>query len=93
MTGTIICKRCEKDNNKLMKPPFRSELGGKIQSQICSDCWEEWLTHQTLLINHYGLDPRDAKSKEFLYAQIETVLLKNEKGQNIDTSQQGDIKW
>ena len=93
MTVTIICKRCEKDNVKLEKSPFRSELGETIQNQICADCWKEWLTHQTLLINHYGLDPRDSKSKEFLYAQIESVLLKNEKGQNIDTSQQGDIEW
>jgi Fe-S cluster biosynthesis and repair protein YggX len=93
MTATINCKRCEKDNIKLGKPPFRSDLGEKIQGQICSECWQEWLTHQTLLINHYGLDPRDSKSKEFLYAQIESVLLNNEKGQNIDTSQQGGIEW
>ena len=93
MTATINCKRCEKDNPKLEKPPFRSDLGEKIQGQICSECWQEWLTHQTLLINHYGLDPRDSKSKEFLYAQIESVLLNNEKGQNIDTSQQGGIEW
>ncbi len=93
MTATINCIRCEKDNAKLEKPPFRSDLGEKIQGQICSECWQEWLTHQTLLINHYGLDPRDSKSKEFLYAQIESVLLNNEKGQNIDTSQQGGIEW
>lgn len=93
MTATINCKRCEKNNTKLEKPPFRSDLGEKIQGQICSECWQEWLTHQTLLINHYGLDPRDSKSKEFLYAQIESVLLNNEKGQNIDTSQQGGIEW
>jgi hypothetical protein len=39
------------------------------------------------------MDPRDSKSKEFLYAQIESVLLNDKDGQNIDTSQKGDIEW
>ena len=93
MTDTILCKRCKKDKTKLAKPPFRNELGGTIYGQICSGCWDEWLTHQTLLINHYGLDPRDSKSKEFLYQQIESVLLNDKDGQDIDTSQKGDIEW
>tara|TARA_B100000586_G_C19990863_1_gene376217 strand:+ start:315 stop:596 length:282 start_codon:yes stop_codon:yes gene_type:complete len=93
MTSTITCDRCEKEKDKLVKPPFRSDLGKRIQRQICSDCWGEWLTHQTLLINHYGLDPRDTKSKEFLYSQIESVLLNKGKSQDIDTSQQGNIEW
>jgi len=51
------------------------------------------LEHQTLLINHYGLDPRDAKAREFLYSQIEKVLLKGEEGEEVDTSKQGTIEF
>ena len=89
----IECRRCGPDKPKLDKPPFRTELGKSIQEQICSDCWAEWLQHQTLLINHYGLDPRDKKAREFLYGQIETVLLGDGEGEQVDTSQQGQIKW
>ena len=89
----IECKRCGPDKPRLAKPPFRTELGKSIEDQICSNCWAEWLQHQTLLINHYGLDPRDAKAREFLYGQIETVLLGGGKGKEVDTSQQGEIKW
>ncbi len=89
----IKCRRCEADKPKLAKPPFRTEFGKSIQEQICSDCWAEWLKHQTLLINHYGLDPRDKKAREFLYGQIETVLLGDGEGEQVDTSQQGQIKW
>lgn len=75
------------------KAPFRTELGERIISEICADCWKEWLQHQTLLINHYGLDPREPKSRAFLYEQIETVLLGDGDGKEIDTSQQGSIEW
>lgn len=90
---TIQCARCGEDTAPLPKPPFRSDLGERIQTQICPGCWQEWLQHQTLLINHYGLDPRDAKAREFLYGQIEQVLLGDGDGKEIDTSQQGSIEW
>ncbi len=90
---TIECRRCGPDKPKLPRAPFRTELGERIQGQICSDCWAEWLQHQTLLINHYGLDPRDAKAREFLYAQIETVLLSDGEAEQVDTSKQGQIEW
>jgi Fe-S cluster biosynthesis and repair protein YggX len=89
----IQCRRCGPDKPRLAKAPFRTELGTRIQEQICSDCWKEWLQHQTLLINHYGLDPREAKAREFLYGQIEAVLLGGGEGKEIDTSKQGEIEW
>ena len=90
---TIHCSRCGEDAPRLEKAPFRTELGDRIQSRICTRCWQEWLQHQTLLINHYGLDPRESKSREFLYEQIEQVLLQGGVGKEIDTSKQGTIDW
>ena len=90
---TIRCARCGEDAAALAKAPFRNDLGTRIQTQICGACWQEWLQHQTLLINHYGLDPRDAKAREFLYEQIEQVLLGGGDGRDIDTSKQGTIEW
>ena len=49
--------------------------------------------HQTSLINHYGLDPREPQAREFLYEQIEKVLLQGGEGKEIDTSKQGTIDW
>ena len=88
---TIQCRRCRRDAPRLAKAPFRNPIGERVHQEICRDCWDEWLQHQTLLINHYGLDPRDPKAREFLYNQIETVLLKGEEGETIDTSRQGTI--
>jgi Fe-S cluster biosynthesis and repair protein YggX len=88
---TIRCQRCDKDAPRLEKPPFRNEIGERVHEGICQGCWEEWLEHQTLLINHYGLDPRNPKAREFLYEQIETVLLKGEEGEQVDTSRKGTV--
>ena len=90
---TIQCRRCNEEQAKLARAPFKTDLGERIQNEICTNCWQEWLQHQTLLINHYGLDPRDKKAKAFLYEQIEQVLLQGGDGEEIDTSKQGSIEW
>ncbi len=90
---TIRCTRCKKDAPKLEKAPFRNSIGDRVHEAICQDCWADWLEHQTLLINHYGLDPRDPKARQFLYSQVETVLLKGESGERVDTSQKGNIEF
>jgi Fe-S cluster biosynthesis and repair protein YggX len=91
--ATIRCRRCQKDAAPLSKAPFRTELGERIVREICAACWQDWLKHQTLLINHYGLDPRDKRAREFLYEQIEQVLFAGGPGKDIDTSKQGTIEW
>jgi len=90
---TIECRRCAETKPALEKAPFRNDLGERILAEICPDCWADWLEHQTLLINHYGLDPRDAKARTFLYAQIEAVLLGEGDAEQVDTSKQGEIEW
>jgi Fe-S cluster biosynthesis and repair protein YggX len=91
--ATIHCRRCGADAPRLGRPPFRTELGERIAAEICEGCWKDWLQHQTLLINHYGLDPRDPKARSFLYEQIERVLLQGGDAEQVDTSRQGDIEW
>lgn len=75
------------------RAPFKNELGERIVAEICANCWKDWLQHQTLLINHYGLDPREPKARAFLYEQIETVLLGGGEGEGVDTTKQGSIEW
>jgi Fe-S cluster biosynthesis and repair protein YggX len=90
---TIHCRRCGADAPPMAKAPFKTELGERILAQICAGCWKDWLQHQTLLINHYGLDPRDARAREFLYQQVEEVLLGEADAEPVDTSQKGAIEW
>lgn len=92
MSETFECRRCSA-GDPLPKAPFRNELGERVLAEICQDCWKEWLQHQTILINHYGLDPREKKSRDFLYSQVEQVLLGDGSGEQVDTSKEGTISW
>jgi Fe-S cluster biosynthesis and repair protein YggX len=70
----ITCIRCGREAEPLASPPMGGQLGQNIQNKICPACWNEWVSQQTLYINHYGLqmaDPDDRKKliqamKEFL---------------------------
>ena len=75
LVTTIRCRRCHKEGPALERQPFKNELGLRIEQEICRQCWADWQQHQTLLINHYGLDPRDPEARAFLYSQVEQVLL------------------
>lgn len=90
---TIRCRRhADGPQPALARPPFRSELGRRIQREVCARCWREWLQHQTLLINHFGLDPRTREAREFLYGQVRAVLFGEGEAAEIDTSMQGRIQ-
>jgi Fe-S cluster biosynthesis and repair protein YggX len=89
----VECQRCAESKPALPRAPFKNDIGQRVLSHICQDCWKEWLTHQTVLINHYGLDPRDSKSREFLYEQIQAVLLGEGDAKSVDTAQKGEIQW
>jgi Fe-S cluster biosynthesis and repair protein YggX len=89
----IRCVRCGREAEQLAKPPLRNELGTRVHESICRTCWGEWLGFQTALINHHGLDVRDAPAKEFLMSNMEAFLFRTGETEEIDTSQEGKITW
>ena len=54
--------------------PFQNDIGLRVFEQICAVCWAEWLKTQQQLINHYGLNLREPKAKEFLLGNMEEFL-------------------
>ncbi|HTO73341.1 MAG TPA: oxidative damage protection protein [Gemmatimonadales bacterium] len=74
--ATLTCTRCGKPGDQLPFRPFQNDIGLRAYEQICQSCWAEWLKTQQQLINHYALNVREAKSKDFLFAQMEDFLFK-----------------
>jgi len=74
LMSDVTCTRCGQTRERLAAPPFRNEFGNRIYDSICQACWSEWLQHQTAVINHYALDLRDPRAREFLTTQTETYL-------------------
>jgi Fe-S cluster biosynthesis and repair protein YggX len=88
------CVRCDRDDPRpLGSAPFADERGARILREICADCWEEWKQRQMLLINHYGLNVRDPKAREFLYQNLDAFLFGGGDAADIDTSQEGNVSW
>jgi Fe-S cluster biosynthesis and repair protein YggX len=90
--AVIQCARCKTEGPALPYAPFRNELGQRIQAEICQNCWGQWLQQQTMLINHYGLNLRDAEAKQFLTEQTERFLFGGQV-EDVDTSKKGTITW
>lgn len=75
--GEVDCVRCHQVRPRLVKPPFRNELGRAIFAKVCQPCWREWIGMGTKVINELRLplsDPAaqkvyDQHMKEFLNLQ------------------------
>jgi Fe-S cluster biosynthesis and repair protein YggX len=72
--ATVHCTRCGLDRDPMAFQPFQNDLGRRVYQEICGVCWAEWLKNQQALINHYGLNLRDSKAKEFLLRNMEQFL-------------------
>jgi Fe-S cluster biosynthesis and repair protein YggX len=89
----IHCVRCGETRAALPYAPFNSDFGRRIHAEICQVCWGEWLRQQTMLINHYGLNVRDADAKAFLLENAEKFLFGTGEADQVDTSKKGTIQW
>jgi len=90
----FACVRCGKaDRKPLPRPPFPDELGTRLVAEICTDCWEDWKRRQMLLINHYGLNVREARAREFLVTNLRSFLFGEGEDAEIDSSREGRVSW
>ncbi|MCG6896674.1 MAG: oxidative damage protection protein [Thiocapsa sp.] len=71
MTHTVNCIKLGREAPGLDRPPYPGELGKRIHAQVSKQAWQDWLRHQTMLINENRLNPMDPKSRKFLEEQME----------------------
>ena len=74
MSRTIHCSKLDIDAEGLDFAPWPGPLGQRIYAEISKPAWQQWLAHQTTLINEYRLNPLDAKSRKYLAEQMENFL-------------------
>ena len=67
----IMCKKLNKECEALDYLPYPGELGKRIQENISREGWEQWVSHQTMLINEMRLTPVDPKARKFLEEEME----------------------
>ncbi len=81
---TLYCVKLKKDLPALEEQPIPGALGEKILNQISEQAWQQWLSHQTMLINEYRLNLLEPKSRQFLQDEMQSFLF-----QDIETKPPG----
>jgi Fe-S cluster biosynthesis and repair protein YggX len=74
MTRTVHCAKLGKDAEGLERAPYPGELGKKIFDSISKEAWQQWMKHQTILINENRLSPIDPAHRAFLEKEMEKFL-------------------
>jgi len=74
MSRTVHCAKLGHEAEGLDFAPWPGPLGQRIYAEISKEAWQQWLAHQTMLLNEYRLNPLDPKSRQFLSAEMEKFL-------------------
>ena len=70
----VKCSRCGRSGAQLTAPPLPGVLGHRIYDSTCQSCWQDWLRHQTAIINHYGLNLADPRATAILKEELEAFF-------------------
>jgi len=81
MSRTVNCVKLKKEADGLDRAPYPGELGQKIFDNVSKEAWQQWLGHQTMLINEYRLSPVDPKARTFLEEQMEKFFFSDEQAE------------
>lgn len=78
MSRLVNCIKLGREAEGLERPPYPGELGQRIFAQVSKAAWQDWLRHQTMLINEYRLSPIEPKARTFLEEQMEKFFFSDE---------------
>ena len=71
MTRTVTCVLLRIPADGLDYQPYPGDLGKRIYENVSKQAWQQWLAHQTMLINEYRLSPIEPKARKYLETEME----------------------
>jgi len=71
MTRMVHCVKLGKEAEGLERAPYPGELGKRILESVSKEAWQQWMRHQTILINENRLSPMDPSHRAFLEKEME----------------------
>jgi Fe-S cluster biosynthesis and repair protein YggX len=74
MSRTVFCVYLQREAEGLQRVPYPGELGRRIYENISAQAWQQWVRHQTMLLNEYRLSPIEPKARKFLVEEMEKFL-------------------
>lgn len=83
MSRTVFCRKYQKEMEGLDKQPFPGPKGKELFDAVSKQAWQEWMTHQTMLINEKKLNMMDMNARTYLAEQRDLFL----SGDNYDKAE------
>ena len=74
MSRMVFCVKQQRETEGLGFIPWPGALGKRVFEHVGKAAWQEWLAHQTMLINENRLSPLDPKHRAFLETEMEKFL-------------------
>ncbi len=74
MSRTVMCRKYQQEMEGLDAPPFPGARGQDIYDNISKQAWQDWQSHQTMLINEKQLSLIDPETRKYLQAQMESYF-------------------
>ena len=74
MARTVFCRKYQAEMEGLDQPPYPGPKGQEIFDSVSRQAWQEWQSHQTMLINEKQLNMMDADSRKFLQLEMDKFL-------------------
>ncbi len=71
MSRIVNCIKLGREAEGLPAPPYPGDLGLRIFENVSKEGWQQWLQHQTMLLNEYRLTPIEPKDRKFLEGEME----------------------
>lgn len=71
MTRTVQCVVLKKEAEGLDRMVYPGDLGKRIFENVSKEGWQQWMRHQTILINENRLTPIDPQHRKFLEGEME----------------------
>jgi Fe-S cluster biosynthesis and repair protein YggX len=74
MPRRVFCTYEQRETEGLDFVPWPGALGRRVFERIGKAAWQQWLAHQTMLINENRLSPLDPEHRAFLEGEMEKFL-------------------
>ncbi|MEY4588940.1 MAG: hypothetical protein RL497_1016 [Pseudomonadota bacterium] len=74
MSRNVFCRKYQTELPGLNTPPNPSPKGLALFENVSQQAWDEWMAHQTRLINEKRLNLMDAAHRKYLSEQMEKFL-------------------
>lgn len=70
MSRTVFCRKYQQELEGLPNPPFPGPKGLDVFENVSAKAWQEWMTHQTMLINEKHLNMMEPSARAYLTEQM-----------------------